>query len=230
TITSYQLEFNSDIPFDSGIGTLYTDRRFERNEYGARAFQRFEGWDGTVVTRQYISGKWTDWVSIGSINTVLKPYKNDTPITDYPIYKITKTTHLSAENHGFPESIGTLETNRLRGNDVLSYQFFYPYNKNSFYKRYWTSIGWSEWGKFNSSVSIKQNYDFGEIEANATKSYSFTVNGVTDNDMPSINFNYGIASNLIPMIYTAGANTVVVKILNVSNTKITIGSRPILIN
>ena len=48
--------------------------------------------------------------------------------------------------------------------------------------------------------------------------------------MPSINFNYGIATNVIPMIYTAGANTVVVKLLNVSNTKTTIGLRGILIN
>ena len=230
TITSYQLEFNSDIPFDSGIGTLYTDRRFERSEYGTRAFQRFEGWDGTVVTRQYSSGKWTDWVSIGSINTVLKPYKNDTPITDFPIYKITKTTHLAAENHGFPESIGTLETNRLRGNDVLSYQFFYPYNKNIFYKRCWTASGWGTWEKINVSVSTSQTYDFGDIEPGGTKTYSFTINGITDNDMPSINFKYGMPSNVIPMIYTAGANTVTVKLLNVSNTKLTVGSRPILIN
>lgn len=230
TVTSYKLGNNSDIPFDSGIGTLYTDRRFENDEYGTRAFQRFEGWDGTIVTRQYISGKWTSWLGIGNLNLVKGTYTNDTSITEFPKFKVTKTAHLANENTGFPEPIGVLETNRLSGNDILSYQFFYPYNKNSFYKRYWTSNGWSEWGKFNSNVSIKQNYDFGEIEANATKSYSFTVNGVTDNDMPSINFNYGIANNLIPMIYTAGANTVVVKLLNVSNTKITIGSRAILIN
>lgn len=85
--------------------------------------------------------KWTDWVSVGSVNTVSKPYKNDTPITDYPRYKITKTTHLAAGNHGFPETIGTLETVRLSMNDVLNHQFFYPYNKNIFYKRYWTANG-----------------------------------------------------------------------------------------
>lgn len=68
------------------------------------------------------------------------------------------------------------------------------------------------------------------MEANSTRTYSFTISGVTDNDMPSINFKYGLASNIIPIIYTAGANTVVVRLLNVSNTKITIGSRPILIN
>ena len=230
TITSYELGNNSDIPFDSGIGTLYTDRRFEKNEYGTRAFQRFEGWDGTVVTRQYIAGKWTSWLGIGNLNLVKGTYTNDTSITDFPKFKVTKTAHLANENTGFPEPIGVLETNRLSGNDILSYQFFYPYNKNSFYKRYWTSSGWGVWEKINSNVSIKQNYDFGEIEANATRTYSFTVNGVTDNDMPSINFIYGIASNLIPMIYTAGANTVAVKLLNVSNTKITIGTRPILIN
>ena len=230
TVTSYKLGSNSDIPFDSGIGTLYTDRRFENNEYGTRAFQRFEGWDGTVVTRQYISGKWTTWIGIGNLNLVKETYTNETSITNYPKFKVTKTAHLANENTGFPEPIGVLETNRLSGNDILSYQFFYPYNKNSFYKRYWTSNGWSEWGKFNSNVSIKQNYDFGDIEANATKTYSFTINGITDNDMPSINFNYGLATNVIPMIYTAGANTVVVKLLNVSNTKITIGTRSILIN
>ena len=230
TVTSYKLGSNSDIPFDSGIGTLYTDRRFENNEYGTRAFQRFEGWDGTVVTRQYIAGKWTSWLGIGSLNLVKGTYTNETSITDYPKFKVTKTAHLANENTGFPEPIGVLETNRLSGNDILSYQFFYPYNKNSFYKRCWTSSGWGAWGKINTNVSMKQNYDFGEIEANATRTYSFTVNGVTDNDMPSINFNYGLPTNVIPMIYTAGANTIVVKLLNVSNTKITVGSRPILIN
>lgn len=230
TVTSYQLGYNSDIPFDGGVGTLYTDRRFEIHALGTRAFQRFEGWDGTVVARQYIVDKWTDWVSVGSVNTVSKPYKNDTPITDFPRFKITKTTHLAAENHGFPETIGTLETVRLSGNDVINHQFFYPYNKNIFYKRCWTSNGWGVWAKINTSVSTSQSYDFGDIEANATRTYSFTISGITDNDMPSINFKYGLASNIIPMIHTAGANTVVVKLLNVSNTKITVGSRPILIN
>lgn len=230
TVTSYKLDNKSDIPLDSGVGTLYTDRRFEIHDLGTRAFQRFEGYDGTVVTRQYIVDKWTDWVTIGSVNTVSKKYKNDTPITDYPRYKITKTTHLSSENTGFPEPIGTLETVRLSMNDVINHQFFYPYNKNIFYKRCWTANGWGSWDKISTSLSVSQSYDFGEIEPGGTRTYSFTINGVTDKDMPSINFNYGIASDLIPMIYTAGANTVVVKLLNVSNTKITIGTRPILIN
>ena len=230
TVTSFDLSNPSNVPFDSGVGVLFTDRRFEIHDLGTRAFQRFEGYDGTTVTRQYIVDKWTEWVTTGSVNTVLKPYKNDTPITDYPRYKITKTTHMAAENHGFPESIGTLETVRLSMNDVINHQFFYPYNKNIFYKRYWTANGWGVWEKINTSVSISQSYDFGYIEANSTRTYSFTISGVTDNDMPSINFKYGLASNIIPIIYTAGANTVVVRLLNVSNTKISVGSRPILIN
>lgn len=230
TVTSYKLGSNSDIPFDSGIGTLYTDRRFENNEYGTRAFQRFEGWDGTVVTRQYISGKWTTWIGIGNLNLVKGTYTNDTSITDFPKFKVTKTAHLANENTGFPEPIGVLETNRLSGNDILSYQFFYPYNKNSFYKRYWTSNGWSEWGKTSTNVSISQNYDFGEIEANGTKTYQFTISGITNSDMPNINFISGLHSGLIPMIYTAGNNNVVVKLLNITGAKIAIGIRPILIN
>ena len=230
TVTSYKLGSNSDIPFDSGIGTLYTDRRFENNEYGTRAFQRFEGWDGTVVTRQYIAGKWTSWLGIGSLNLVKGTYTNDTSITDFPKFKVTKTAHLANENTGFPEPIGVLETNRLSGNDILSYQFFYPYNKNSFYKRYWTSSGWGVWEKINSNVSIKQNYDFGEIEANGTKTYQFTISGITNSDMPNINFISGLHSGLIPMIYTAGNNNVVVKLLNITGAKIAIGIRPILIN
>ena len=230
TVTSFDLSNPSNVPFDSGVGVLFTDRRFEIHDLGTRAFQRFEGYDGTTVTRQYIVDKWTEWVSLGTVNTVAKPYKNDTPITDFPRYKITKTTHLAAENHGFPESIGTLETVRLSMNDVLNYQFFYPYNKNSFYKRCWTASGWGVWEKVNVGVSLKQTYDFGNIEANAQKTISFTMDGVTDNDMPNINFNYGLNTGLIPMIYTAGANTVVVKILNTTNTKMTIGARPIIIN
>ena len=230
TVTSFKLNKPSDIPFDSGIGTLYTDRRFDVGDFGTRTFQRFEGWDGTIVTRQYIVDKWTPWSTIGALNLVGEKYTNTTPIEKFPKYKVTKTVHFAAENTGFPEPIGTLETNRLSGNDVLSYQFFYPYNKNMFYKRCWTTSGWGTWEKIGTTVTLNQSYDFGDVEANATRTYSFTIDGVTNNDMPSINFNYGLTSNIIPTIYTSGANTVIVKLLNVSNEKLTIGSRPILIN
>ena len=231
TVTSFELGNNSDIPIDSGIGTLYTDRRFEQTKFlGTGAHQRFEGFRGTVATRQWETSKWSEWTTLGSLNTVYKAYKNDTSITDFPRYKITKTTHLASENTGFPEPIGTLETNRLSGNDLLNYQIFYPYNKNLFYKRYWTSSGWSGWGKTSTNVSISQSYDFGEIEANATRTYQFTISDVTNSDMPSINFISGLHSGLIPMIYTAGNNNVVVKLLNTTGAKIAIGIRPILIN
>ena len=73
----------SDIPFDSGVGTLYTDRRFELNEYGQRAFQRFEGIDGTIVQRVYNGGKWSDWSTVGGMNTVRGTFNSASVITDF---------------------------------------------------------------------------------------------------------------------------------------------------
>lgn len=230
TVTSFDISNASDIPVDAGVGTLYTDRRFEIHDLGTRAFQRFEGYDGTVVSRQYVINKWTDWVSVGSVNTVLKPYKNDTPITDFPRYKITKTNHLAAENHGFPESIGTLETVRLSMNDVINHQFFYPYNKNIFYKRCWTANGWETWGKINTTLTLEQTFNFGDIPANTSKTYTFAITGATDKDVPSINFSYGLNNNAIPIIYTQGSGNVIVRITNISNATITVGSRPIIIS
>lgn len=230
TVTSFDLSNPSDVPFDGGVGVLFTDRRFEIHDLGTRAFQRFEGYDGTIVTRQFIVDKWTDWVTTGSVNTVLKPYKNDTPITDYPRYRITKTTHLAAENHGFPESIGTLETVRLSMNDVINHQFFYPYNKNIFYKRCWTANGWGTWEKINTTLTLDQTFNFGDIPANTSKTYTFAITGATDKDVPSINFSYGLNNNAIPIIYTQGSGNVIVRITNISNATITVGSRPIVIN
>lgn len=231
TVTSYELDKKSDIPIDNGVGTLYTDRRFEVTiESGSGAFQRFEGFQGTVATRRTVSGQWTDWISIGSMNTFYKAYKNTTPITDFPKYKITKTTHLSAENTGFPEPIGTLETVRLSDNDILNYQLFYPYNKTYFYKRNWTSSGWGTWGKTSNNLTLSQSFDFGEITANSSKAFKFTIDTVTNADVPSINFVAGLNSSLIPIIYTSGANTVEVKLTNISNSNVTVGTRPIVIS
>ena len=227
TITSFDLSKKSDIPFDSGVGTLYTDRRFELNEYGQRAFQRFEGIDGTIVQRVYNGGKWSDWSTVGGMNTVRGTFNSASVITDFPKFKRTTFAVLAGDNAGFPEQIGTVETNRFSSADVLGYQLFYPYNRNYFYKRYWTANGWSDWNKISPTLGISQNFDFGDIEANATRTYSFTINGVNDNDVPSINFSQGLANGLIPFIYTAGNNNVVVKIINVYNSKTTIGSRPI---
>ncbi|WP_053091801.1 BppU family phage baseplate upper protein [Staphylococcus haemolyticus] len=227
TITSFDLSKKSDIPFDSGVGTLYTDRRFELNEYGQRAFQRFEGIDGTIVQRVYNGGKWSDWSTVGGMNTVRGTFNSASVITDFPKFKRTTFAVLAGDNAGFPEQIGTVETNRFSSADVLGYQLFYPYNRNYFYKRYWTTNGWSDWDKISSTLGLAQSFDFGDIEANSTRTYSFTINGVNDNDVPSINFSQGLANGLIPFIYTAGNNTIVVKIINVYNNKTTIGTRPI---
>lgn len=227
TITSFDLSKKSDIPFDSGVGTLYTDRRFELNEYGQRAFQRFEGIDGTIVQRVYNAGAWSDWTTVGGMNTVRGTFNSASVITDFPKFKRTTFAVLAGDNAGFPEQIGTVETNRFSSADVLGYQLFYPYNRNYFYKRYWTTNGWSDWGKISPTLGLAQSFDFGDIEANSTRTYSFTINGVNDNDVPSINFSQGLANGLIPFIYTAGNNTIVVKIINVYNNKTTIGTRPI---
>lgn len=227
TITSFDLSKKSDIPFDSGVGTLYTDRRFELNEYGQRAFQRFEGIDGTIVQRVYNGGKWSDWSTVGGMNTVRGTFNSASVITDFPKFKRTTFAVLAGDNAGFPEQIGTVETNRFSSADVLGYQLFYPYNRNYFYKRYWTANGWNDWDKISPTLGISQNFDFGDIEANATRTYSFTINGVNDSDVPTINFAQGLANGLIPFIYTAGNNNVVVKIINVYNSKTTIGTRPI---
>lgn len=227
TVTSFDLSKKSDIPFDSGVGTLYTDRRFEVNGYGQRAFQRFEGINGTIVQRTYNSGSWSDWTTVGGLNTVTNNYNSETAITDFPKFKRTTFAVLAGDNAGFPEQIGTVETNRFSSADVLGYQLFYPYNRNYFYKRYWTANGWSDWNKISPTLGISQNFDFGDIEANATRTYSFTINGVNDNDVPTINFAQGLANGLIPFIYTAGNNNVVVKIINLYNSKTTIGTRPI---
>ncbi|RFT94566.1 polysaccharide deacetylase family protein [Staphylococcus haemolyticus] len=227
TITSFDLSKKSDIPFDSGVGTLYTDRRFELNEYGQRAFQRFEGIDGTIVQRVYNGGKWSDWSTVGGMNTVRGTFNSASVITDFPKFKRTTFAVLAGDNAGFPEQIGTVETNRFSSADVLGYQLFYPYNRNYFYKRYWTVNGWSDWDKISPTLGLAQSFDFGDIEANSTRTYSFTINGVNDNDVPSINFSQGLANGLIPFIYTAGNNTIVVKIINVYNNKTTIGTRPI---
>lgn len=225
TVTSFKLGAGSDIPFDGGIGTLYTDRTFEASAL-PRATQKFEGFDGTIVTRKFLSGAWTEWQKAGDLNLLNNQYKNDTPISSYPVKKVTKTTHISTDNTSFPDNaIGTLETNRLSTNDILNYQMFYPYNKNVFFKRFWTASGWGEWQKFSPTLSGKMTYDFGTLNAGSTKTTTVTIAGVVFDDVPSVNVQYGIANGIIVSCYVSAVNTVTIKIFNPTSINILVGAR-----
>ena len=231
SINKFSLASPSDIPFDNGVGTLYTDRTFETyGVAGTRALQRFEGVNGANVVRNYNSGSggWTDWISIGEVNTVKKIYTNTSPITDFPKYKVTKVTYIAADGTGLPDgAIGTLETSRLSGNDVLNYQFYYPYNKDYFYKRIWTANGWAAWVKFSAVITHSVTHDFGTIGVGEFATATVTIPGVTIDDIPSVGFAYGVANGVIPFVYVTAANTVVVKLTNISSASVVVGSRPL---
>lgn len=220
----------SDIPFDNGFGTLYTDRSFEKEGLvGSRATQRFEGVNGTIVYRNFNAGVWSDWVNYGSVNTVkTKAYTDSSPITDYPSKKVTTVAFNSTDASGFPDGgIGTLITSRMHSTDTINFQIFYPYNKNKMYKRIWNGSAWGAWEVFSPSITNSVSFDFGTVNAGSTVTQSFTITGVGVNDVVNVNFQYGVANGVIPFAYVSAVDTVVVKLTNVTAANVTVGSRPL---
>lgn len=230
SINKYPSTAPSNIPFNNGIGTLYTDRTFEHlGLTGTNATQEFKDSNGRVHSRQFISATgWNDWVTQGVINTArTKNYTNDSPSADFPTGKITVTEFLSSHNSGLPSTgIGTLITNKTASANTF-FQIFYPYNNNSFYKRYWNSGTWSDWSLFPETIKHGETFDFGTLTAGASKTFTFNIQGTNNNMNPVVSFTSGIADGVIPFAYMAGANTVVVKLVNTRQNEATVGSRPI---
>ena len=231
TIDKYTSTHRSDIPFDNGIGTLFTNRLMEKpGIIGSRAFQRFESINGTVVERNWNTPTgWTEWLSVGNLNTIkTSSYKESSPITDFPRYRVTSVPLTANDSSGFPErGIGTLTTSRLDMNDIINFQMYFPYNKGTIYRRFWTNDGWSRWSIFPESISHSETHDFGSVDPKGTKTVSFTVPGVLASGLATVNFMSGLAGGVIPFAYITANNTVAVRLVNVTDNSVTVGSRTI---
>lgn len=231
SINTFPIGSPSNIPFDNGLGTLYTDRTFEDERYtGTLAVQTFVSVNGTIVNRNYNTARgWSDWLPLGSLNTLrAKPYTDATPITDYPNGKVTKVGLLSGQAPNLPHGgIGTLETNRLGGNDVLGYQLLHPYNNSRIYKRQWTGSAWTDFQMFVPIVTHNTTHDFGTLSAGQNRTVTLNVSNVTLSNHVSVNFPYGIADSVIPFAYITNTDTVVIKLINVSSSSVTVGTRDI---
>lgn len=232
TINRFPQNNPSDIPINNGIGTLMTDRLIDNSTPRQNiAMQIFTASDGRISTRSWGRGEWSDWTTSGYNISKISNVTSDTPMNEFPIRKVSRMTFVSSENTGFPEGgIGTLEVSRLSNNDILNFQLWFPYNKNIFYKRYWTTSGWSSWGKLTESLAHSESVSFGTIEANATKTYTVTVPGVTVNDSINVNFRYGIANNIVPVCYASATNAVTIKLLNISSTPTEVGQRTVIVS
>lgn len=231
SINRFLMTAPSDIPFNSGVGVLYTDRIFEnRTLAGTLAIQRFEGFSGAVVRRTYsTSGGWSDWTSQGKLNTVkTKPYTGASPVTDFPNSTVTKVGFLSGEAPDLPNGgIGVLETNRIGETSVTNYQLFYPYNNNRFSKRFWTGSAWSNWQEF---IPVKNTYfasfDFGSITG-VTRDYTFSITGVPNSSGAIVNFINGLPTGVIAYAYVSANDVVTVRLFNGTGASVSVGARAI---
>lgn len=228
TINAFSSTSPSDIPIGNGIGTLYTKKTFS-NPGQSDATQEFETYTGSSYVRRNIGNTWGEWLSSGELNLLKKTvYQSDFPLNDFPDGKVTRVSFLSGQAPTLPTGgIGTLETNRLGGNNVLHYQFFYPYNSNSFYKRYYTGTAWSEWQSFISVKSHSSTIDFGTLSANQVKDFSITVPGVTVYDHITVTFQQGFASGVIPITFSSVADTITLRLSNITANSVVVGSRPV---
>lgn len=224
SINRFKIGEPSDIPFDNGIGTLITDRLMEHyGNVGANARQEFYGYLGTSITRYFSGGMWTDWESIGQLNTVKnKPFNNASPITDFSYGKVTQIPLYSGDAPDFPAGgIGTLEVSRVAVNDILNFQTFYPYNSDITYRRRWTASGWTPWVKYiPSTVTITSVLNFGTIQPNSSYSVDVSVSDLSVYDAITVNASYGIIDGIVINSYIVASNTVRIRAFNLTTSPI----------
>lgn len=99
-------------------------------------------------------------------NANLKP-KNSTPITDFPLNKLTITeTGYSNSTSGFPENTqGTLVTSRF---EHYGFQLWFANSSNNIYKRNWNAANkkWLDWkiisNEQNSDMTFSKLCNFGQ--------------------------------------------------------------------
>lgn len=235
TIDRYTSGLRSNIPFDNGVGSLFTNRLEEEHGLiGSRANQRFEGVNGTIVERNWNTAHgWTDWVTHGLLNSVkIKPITASSPLDDFKSGKVSVNEFLSGEAPDFPKGgIGTLITSRIGYNSVTHFQMFYPYNRaDLMYRRTWNGSSWASWSEFGAVVKFSETHNFGEIEANNQKTYTFPANGLSGFDVLSVSFVSGIASGISYISYVQDANNYVLRLFNHTGSTINVGTRIFMVN
>lgn len=236
TISHFGALNESNIPFDSGRGTLYTDRLNEQSIYvGADAVQTFSSHLGNSYVRKYGGGVWGEWTSTSGFNTArIRGDIENKPITEYPENKVTAVSYMGADNTGISvgSGIGTVITMRLsRGIGTLSRQFFYPINESSYYTRRWLgSNQWDRWERVSTNIIHRAVHDYGTLGADETKVFSFDIDGVSANDSVNVNFNYGLINGVIYYPFIEGYNAVKIKLTNVTSSSKLVGSRGTVIN
>lgn len=126
----------------------------------------------------------------GNVETNITAYKfkkptgfnKDTSITNFEKSCVTVQFFNNADNGGFPDGAGVLETYRATTWEGLSYQIWRPLSANKTYKRNWGSTSWS---------------DFIWLESQASKLITLPPNTVDANTLPSIFENDKITYCLI---------------------------------
>ena len=223
TMNTFKTGTASDIPFDSGIGTLITNRMNYVNGQFVFDTQTFYGYRGAVAQRQGKNADtWEAWTNTSNFNTTRNNYTNASLLTEFPVGKVTTTHVLSGDNAGFPAVAGVLITSALI-NNTTAYQLFHPLNRGVFFKRNWTGSAWAEWVMFSPSFARRfDSLNFGTIPANGSATVEVKIDGVTINDAVSASPRAGIVGGLIINAHVPWAGAVNIRVFNVTAAPITL--------
>ena len=182
--------------------------------------------------------------SDGSTNIFDTPYVNaplicdsNTPITSFPLYKISARSFVTVDNSLIPFSsgAGTLITYRLCFNDSVNFQEFHAFDNSCIAKRKWntTTVSWDAWIKYSSDANIRlSNVQiagnvFGDIGANTSKDYIIPVVGLQTFSVINCTFAISIPSGIVYTCVCATAGNLTLKLINVTASAIACGTRTI---
>lgn len=220
--------------FPTGRGGILTTYNLSSADYNR--YQTYEVLNGLKFqyTRYWVSGGWGQWdISPHGATHYGGGFTSDSPITDFPIGKITysRFSNPMASSAGMPLNRGgLLSTYRLTSDYYVNKQEYIVSGsltadlREVAYVRYLDSANnWLPWARKNV-IEYAETRNVGDIPAHSTVDVTFVgVAGLTELDNPTIRAS-SLPPGLMISLISVDTNTVVFRVINVTAATISPGN------
>jgi peptidoglycan/xylan/chitin deacetylase (PgdA/CDA1 family) len=166
--------------------------------------------------------------TLNSFNLSKATVDDTTKMSGFP-YGVSYKTFTVAQAYPFPESSGGILITYNLGAVEQSYQEWHPYNsKNVYWRHYQVDTSWTAWDVTLPVLSIsiaQQSLNFGEIPSLGYVDKTVTVVGCTFDDYAIVNPKTALAAGLIFNAFIVAADTVTIRVFNITGSAITDSGR-----
>lgn len=226
--TAFNASEKSNIPICGGAGTLFTYRLHYDD---SMSYQIFVGYDGVIGRRTWkntwndATSMWNEWIYDTLSGATIR---DNTPITSFPT-GLTNTIFKTGDGgdiNGVVGAVGILTTYRPSGFDSLSYQEWNPINSNIVYRRHWiNSLNiWSSWATPYKYKTGGLQAQLGIVEANSMSTIDIPCPDLVTNGAINVTFLSNVPDNILYTCSIPTNGTLRVKLYNISNERIGVGT------